>query len=44
MVFTGVMYDAIGFAEAYKLIGMVVAFFVVVSAFVLMSDKKSEQT
>lgn len=40
-VFTGILYDAIGFAEAYKLIGIVVAFFVVVSAFVLTSDKNS---
>ncbi|KAA1154397.1 MULTISPECIES: MFS transporter [Pseudoalteromonas] len=42
-VFTGILYDAIGFAEAYKLIGIVVAFFVVVSAFVLTSDKNSNQ-
>lgn len=42
-VFTGILYDAIGFAEAYKLIGIVVAFFVVVSAFVLTSDKNSNK-
>ncbi|WP_342807089.1 MFS transporter [Alteromonas sp. M12] len=43
-IVTGILYDEIGFAAAYKLIGMVVAFFVIVSMFVLTSDKKPIQS
>ncbi|WP_445773721.1 MFS transporter [Shewanella sp.] len=39
-VVSGILYDEIGFADAYKLIGALVSFFVLVSAFVLTSDKK----
>lgn len=39
-IMVGMLYDAIGFAEAYKLIGVVVSFFVIVSCVALTSDNK----
>ncbi|MCF4009572.1 MFS transporter [Rheinheimera sp. UJ63] len=38
-ILVGMLYDQIGFAQSYKIIGLVVAFFVIVSMFVLTSDK-----
>jgi OHS family lactose permease-like MFS transporter len=38
-IVAGMLYDKIGFADAYKIIGMIVSFFVVVSMIALTSDK-----
>lgn len=41
-VLLGMLYDKIGFADAYKIIGLVVLFFVLVSAVVLSSDRRAD--
>jgi OHS family lactose permease-like MFS transporter len=43
-ILIGSLYDEIGFADAYKIIGVVVTFFVIVSYFVLTSDRHPAQT
>ncbi|MEL7187122.1 MAG: MFS transporter [Pseudomonadota bacterium] len=38
-IVAGMMYDSLGFSTSYKILGFIVAFFVVVSWFVLTNDK-----
>ena len=38
-IIAGMMYDSVGFATSYKILGSIVAFFVVVSWFVLTNDR-----
>ncbi len=39
-VLVGMLYDEIGFADAYKILGILVSFFVVLSVFILTNDRK----